>query len=223
MTESLDAQSNDQGVSPTSNTESSPKVDTPPATAEPVVPAPQPAANQPVFAAYAQPAPQSAYPAAPAAAAAYPQRVTYNTYQPAPIVIAPQAHGPNFLVRAVWFVFIGWWLTGITIGVAYFAALTIIGLPLGFYLFNRIPTILTLRPSTQRYEAVTANGVTMLQQRHIEQHPLWLRAVYFVCLGWWLGALWMGLAYFLCVIIIGMPFGVMMFDRVGGIMTLHRH
>jgi hypothetical protein len=33
----------------------------------------------------------------------------------------------------------------------------------------------------------------------------------------------MGLAYVLCLIIIGLPFGIMMFDRVGGIMTLHRH
>ena len=52
---------------------------------------------------------------------------------------------------------------------------------------------------------------------------MWQRALWFVCVGWWLGAIWMGTAYFLCLIIIGLPIGIMMFDRTGGVMTLLRY
>jgi uncharacterized membrane protein YccF (DUF307 family) len=145
-------------------------------------------------------------------------------YAQASQVIVSRASGPGIGVRIVWYLFVGWWLTGFVITVAYLAALSIIGLPLGFYLFNRIPTVLTLRPRTMTYRATTtAGGATFFQEMHVSQPPMWIRAVYFVCVGWWLGALWMSLAYTLCLIIIGLPLGIMMFDRVGGIMTLHRH
>ena len=51
-------------------------------------------------------------------------------------------------MRAVWFVFIGWWLSALAIGVAYFLCAIIIGLPLGFMIFNALPWILTLRDRT---------------------------------------------------------------------------
>ena len=54
--------------------------------------------------------------------------------------VAEQKTGPGLLVRALWFVFIGWWLTGIVSAIAWFAMVTIIGLPLGIWLINRIPT-----------------------------------------------------------------------------------
>ena len=147
-----------------------------------------------------------------------------SVYVQAPTIVVAPPSGPGFGVRVVWYLFVGWWLTGIFIVVAYLAAISIIGLPLGFYMFNRIPTVLTLRPRTMTYAATPlAGGGIYLQAVHVEQRPMWQRAVWFVCVGWWLGAVWMGLAYVLCLIIIGLPFGIMMFDRVGGIMTLHRH
>ena len=50
-----------------------------------------------------------------------------------------------------------------------------------------------------------------------------MRAAYFVLVGWWAGAIWMGLAYVLCLTVIGIPLGLMMFNRVGGVMTLLRY
>ncbi len=149
--------------------------------------------------------------------------INVNVQAPA-ILIAPPS-GPGIGVRVVWYLFIGWWLTGIMIGIAYFAALTIIGLPVAFYLFNRIPTFLTLRGRSKTYRATTtADGsATILSAVNIEQMPMWARALWFVCVGWWLGAIWLGLAYFLCLIVIGLPFGIMMFDRTGGVMTLLRY
>jgi uncharacterized membrane protein YccF (DUF307 family) len=82
-----------------------------------------------------------------------PPSVNVNVQAPA-IIVAPPS-GPGFGVRAVWYIFIGWWLTGLVIGFAYFCALVIIGLPLAFYLFNRIPLFLTLRGRSKTYRATT--------------------------------------------------------------------
>ncbi len=116
-------------------------------------------------------------------------------------------------MRAVWFVFIGWWLSALAIGVAYFLCAIIIGLPLGFMIFNALPWILTLRDRTPG----TDPGGT------VEQHPIWLRAIWFIFVGWWAGAIYMGVAWFLCVIIITLPVGLWLFNRIGAVMTLLRY
>ena len=57
-------------------------------------------------------------------------------------------HGePSFLIRAVWFIFIGWWLSAIAISVAYFLCAIIIGIPLAF-MVQPLPWILTFRART---------------------------------------------------------------------------
>ena len=66
----------------------------------------------------------------------------------APIVVQPPRRETSLVMRAVWFVFIGWWLSALAIGVAYFLCAIIIGLPLGFMIFNALPWILTLRDRT---------------------------------------------------------------------------
>ena len=147
--------------------------------------------------------------------------ITVNVATPQ-VVIAPPS-GPGFLVRAFWYLFVGWWLTGIVILVGYLAALTIIGLPIAFYLFNRIPTTLTLRARNKTYASETIDGVTYLRERNPNQLPLWQRALWFVVVGWWAGAVWMAVAYVLCLLIVTLPIGLMMFNRVGGVMTLLRY
>ena len=132
--------------------------------------------------------------------------------------------GPSFLARAVWFIFVGWWLTAIMIVVAYALALSILGLPFAFYLFNRIPAFLTLRGRSKTYQVeTTADGRRYLTSTNTEQLPIWLRAIWFIFVGFWLGAFWMAAAYVLCVLIVTMPFGIAMFNRVGAVMTLMRY
>ena len=62
-----------------------------------------------------------------------------STYGP---VRVPQV---NIVVRTLWFVLVGWWLAAITLSLGYLACMTIIGLPIGFWLFDATPAILTLR------------------------------------------------------------------------------
>jgi uncharacterized membrane protein YccF (DUF307 family) len=52
-----------------------------------------------------------------------------------------------FLIRAIYFVFIGWWLSLFWVVGAWLATGTLILLPLGIWMMNRIPAITTL----QRY------------------------------------------------------------------------
>jgi len=139
------------------------------------------------------------------------------------VVVTQRSTGPGFLVRAIWFVFIGWWLSAVSIGIAYFLCLIIIGLPLGFMIFNRLPAILTLRPRTDRRSVEVRDGVTYISGGTAGQYPLWARAIYFILVGWWLGGIYLAIAWFLCVILITLPIGLLMFNRVGAVMTLLRY
>jgi uncharacterized membrane protein YccF (DUF307 family) len=48
-------------------------------------------------------------------------------------------------LRIIWFLLIGWWFSAIVMELGYFFCLTLIGLPLGFWLFDRVPAALSLR------------------------------------------------------------------------------
>ncbi len=131
--------------------------------------------------------------------------------------------GPPILIRIVWYVFVGWWLTGILMAIAWFAAVIVVGLPLTFYLVNRIPTVLTLRPRREQYMMVTGqDGVTRYQRVATEQTSFVVRAVYFILIGWWLSLLWMIASYMLMLTVIGIPAALMMVNRLPYIFSLHR-
>src|SRR5215210_3312712 len=53
---------------------------------------------------------------------------------------------PSLVLRVLWFIFVGFWLGGIVTAAAWALNVTIIGLPLGLWVLNRIPTVMTLRP-----------------------------------------------------------------------------
>ncbi len=140
-----------------------------------------------------------------------------------PLVIDERPTGPSLIVRAVWFVLVGWWLSGVATAIAYFLCATIIGLPLGFMLFNQLPLILTLRPRSHRQVMAVRDGVTYISGAGVEQLPLLVRAVWFVLVGWWLGAIYVSVAWFLCVIIVTLPIGLWLYNRIGAVMTLLRY
>ena len=50
-----------------------------------------------------------------------------------------------FILRAIYFLLIGWWLSGIWMSVGWVASVTIVGLPVAIWMFNRVPAITTLR------------------------------------------------------------------------------
>ena len=126
--------------------------------------------------------------------------------------------GPNLLIRILWFLLVGWWLGGIVISLAWFLNVTIIGLPLGLYLLNRLPTAFTLRPQEQSWRLTPAGEL----RQGKEQYPFLLRAVYFLLIGWWFSGLWLAAAYIVGVTIIGLPLAFIMFNYAGAVTTLYR-
>ena len=139
------------------------------------------------------------------------------------VIVITERGGPGFLVRIVWYIFVGWWLSGVAIALAWILAVTIIGLPLAFMLFNRIPAIMTLRGRSTTYGATVRDGVTYMEGKNPDQRSLWLRAIYFLLVGWWLGGVWMIASWVISLPIITLPLGIWMMNRVGGIMTLLRY
>jgi uncharacterized membrane protein YccF (DUF307 family) len=124
---------------------------------------------------------------------------------------------PNLILRVIWFLLIGWWLTGILSVAAWALNATIIGLPLGLWVINRLPLAATLRPGSSQYRL--EDGIL---RPGVEQHPFVLRAIYFVLIGWWLSGLWMVVAYAFLLTIIGMPAAFWMYGRIASVTTLHR-
>lgn len=171
--------------------------------------------------------PQEA-PAAPAAPAwqqpsiAQHTNVNVNVGGPT-IVVAQAANSVPLIARVIWYLFIGWWLAPLMLVAGYLLMLTIVGIPIAFALFNKIPQALTLRPRTRNLSVSSSGGVTTLSHEHNAQLPMWQRAFYFLIVGWWLGPIWLYLAYAIGFFIITFPITIWMFDRIGGVMTLHRH
>lgn len=60
-------------------------------------------------------------------------------------VVSAGVQQHNIVPRAAWSIFIGWWFSGLWMETAYFSCATIVGLPLGFWMFDRTPAIVSLR------------------------------------------------------------------------------
>ena len=134
-------------------------------------------------------------------------------------IVVPQRNGPGLLVRALYFILFGWWFSAIWAVVAWLLCLTIIGLPFGLFMLNRLPSVVTLKPNRTNL-VLTSTGQVV--EHNVPQLPFLLRAIYFILIGWWLCAVWMIIAWALHVSIIGMVVGFWMFNRVPAVITLAR-
>lgn len=120
------------------------------------------------------------------------------------------------LLQLLWFAFVGWWLGAIWVAIAWLVSLTIIGLPLGAAMLNYVPMVFALRG--QRRVQVSPTG----QVSAAPQINVLIRALYFVLIGWWLSAIWLIVAYSLCMTIILLPVGFWMFDATPMLVSLKR-
>ncbi|NLV09593.1 YccF domain-containing protein [Halomicrobium mukohataei] len=117
----------------------------------------------------------------------------------------------SFAVRALWFVLVGWWLTPIVVNVAWLLNVTVILLPFGIKLINLVPTALTLAEPRSLEDGAGAS-----------QHPLVVRAIYFVLVGWWLSWLWANVAAALSMTVVGIPVAIWLFNRLPYVTSLYR-
>ncbi len=131
-------------------------------------------------------------------------------------IVYEQTSRPGCVLQILWFAFIGWWLGALWVVVAWVLCLTVIGLPLGVAMLNNVPQVIALRG--RRLVQVSPDG----RVSDVPQVNFFIRAIYFLLIGWWLSAIWMVAAYALCMTIIGLPLGFWMFDLVPALVTLKR-
>ena len=134
-----------------------------------------------------------------------------------------KSDGVPFLIRVLWFFLVGWhvalyWIVG-----AWLLNLTVIGMPLGLWMLNRVPVILTLR-TPSRYSVAEMQGGRVVGWRFQDapQRFFLTRLLYFLVIGWWFSLAWSLAAWLLCVSIIGLPMGAWMFNRLPAVTTLMR-
>jgi uncharacterized membrane protein YccF (DUF307 family) len=138
-------------------------------------------------------------------------------------VIVTTRKDPGCLVQVLWFLFVGWWAGQLWIALAWLLMLTIIGIPLAVMMLNKVPKVIALRGQTADLTLTTVGGVTVVSTgARVPQRNILLRAIYFLLVGWWLSAIWMELAYWACLTLIGLPIGFWMFDRVPALVSLRR-
>jgi uncharacterized membrane protein YccF (DUF307 family) len=128
--------------------------------------------------------------------------------------------GVNLILRALYFIFFGLWFSGIWAAVAWVLCVTIIFLPFGLWMLNRLPQVTTLQ--AQRDDLVVTSEGRVFSSR-VAQRPFLLRAIYFLLIGWWFSAIWMAAAWALSSSIIGLPLGFLMFNAVPAVITLQRN
>ncbi|TDA67949.1 MAG: YccF domain-containing protein [Chloroflexi bacterium] len=129
------------------------------------------------------------------------------------------------MIRILYFIFVGLWLGGIVTVAAWVLIITIIGLPLGLWLLNRLPQLMTLKPVQTQTRVTVVDGKVVYRETSLPPHPFLLRALYFILVGWWFSAVWLILAWLLTGLSLGLglPLAFWMFDRVPAITTLARY
>jgi uncharacterized membrane protein YccF (DUF307 family) len=140
-----------------------------------------------------------------------------------PPIATEAKRGPGCLIQILWFLFVGWWLGAILIVIAWLMNVSIIGLPLGIAILNNIPRTLALQEPKVLLQTVERNGRTVIVESELPQPNFWLRAIYFVLVGWWWSGVWLLLAYVFCATIILMPVGLGMFRLTPAMTTLRRY
>jgi len=128
-----------------------------------------------------------------------------------------------FLLRVLWFIFVGWHVTLYWILIAWALNVTIVGLPLGLWMLNRVPQVVTLKP-VKGYTVADIQDGKVVTVRHEGVRQLnWLwRALYFLVIGWWFSLLVSLVAWGLCASIIGLPLGILLLNKLPAATTLHR-
>jgi len=130
---------------------------------------------------------------------------------------------PGCLIQLLWFALVGWWAGQVWVAIAWALMLTIVGIPLGVAMLNRVPEVIALRNPLAGETVRRVGDVTVVSHGgDVPQRNLLLRALYFLLVGWWLSALWIEFAYALCVSIFGLPIGLWMYDRVPALVSLRR-
>jgi len=125
---------------------------------------------------------------------------------------------PNIIIRALWFILLGWELTALWLAIAWILNVSVIFLPIGLKMISLTPKVLTLKDIHRKQQIVDGN----LTYTKTNQTNILFRGLYFLFVGWWASLLWMSIGYLLFLTLIGLPFGIWMLNRLPEVTTLYR-
>ena len=138
------------------------------------------------------------------------------------ILITTQRQQVPFILRAVWFCLVGFWLSGVFITVGYLFCATLILAPVGFWFLNRVPQAQTLRMRNTEFHGTERDGITHLKEGRTRQLPWYYRAIYFP-FGLIVGFFWLTAAWAISLPIITLPLSIWMIDRAPAVISLQRN
>jgi len=131
---------------------------------------------------------------------------------------------PGCLTQLLWFLFVGCWASQIWVFIAWMFMALIITIPIGVKMINVLPKVVALRGADSRRDVVvvtSGENSTVITTSKPEVN-IFLRIIYFFCVGWWASLFWMELAWLLSLTIIGLPAAFWMFDKTPAILSLKR-
>lgn len=134
-----------------------------------------------------------------------------------------QSNQRSLVIRALWYLLVGWWVTGIWLAIAWLLNLTIVGIPFGIKMINMVPKVLTLKNAQNTQIITTDERGTNVEVHGAKQRSLVVRGVYFVFIGWWASGIWMALAWLVSLTIIGLPLAIWMYNMLPTIVSLYRY
>jgi uncharacterized membrane protein YccF (DUF307 family) len=150
--------------------------------------------------------------------------VQSSSFSQPPVTTASVSQsGPGCLVRVLWFFLVGWWAGLFWLHIGYVLCLSVIFLPIGLAMLNRLPAVLTLRPMSQQTQVTAYAGGIAVQITEVPQRSFLVRTLYFLLIGWWFGYCWAVVGYFCTLSLVLLPIGIVMLNRLPAVITLRRY
>jgi uncharacterized membrane protein YccF (DUF307 family) len=140
------------------------------------------------------------------------------------IEVETKRDNPNLLLRILWFVLVGWWLGFWAIVAGYVCLILIIPAPIGIALLDRLPRIMTLRAPARTLSVHEDGASVEIEHGTVDQHSWLIRIPWLLLVGWWLGLIWLVIAYLITLLTVGLglPISFWMFARAAKVITLYR-
>jgi len=126
--------------------------------------------------------------------------------------------GPSMIIRFLWMLFIGWWLSGIFYFVGAILTLLIVTAPLGMVVIQKIGWAFSLYKESAYQTVYNSQGQAMQIER--QNANFLVRFLYFLFIGWWIGGIALVISWIAGITIIGLPLSFYIMNRLGKIMTL---
>ena len=128
-------------------------------------------------------------------------------------------HG--FIVRALYYIFIGWWFGLLWALLSWVMYATVIGAPIGAKMLNRVPGAISLKARDKNIVVTGVGTGYQLKQVNRPQHAWWVRVLYYP-IGLVLSLVVILLAWLLCAALITLPLGIILFNKVPAVASLRR-